>query len=151
MQDPTKLYEEQLQISCVDLLNIWKAQGLLRFAHVPNGEERHPAVAAKLQAMGVSPGFPDLIILFPATAGHAALTIFVELKSPTGTLKGNQIDWRDWLEPGGFAWALVRSLDQLKTLLDPHLSRVRSQRPGLAVTRQKRERQSGRIVPAGRT
>ena len=42
-----------------------------RLAAVPNGGQRHPAVAAKLKAEGVRKGFPDMMLLKPSAATSA--------------------------------------------------------------------------------
>lgn len=44
--------------------------------HIPNGGHRHPAVAAKMKALGVVPGVPDLHI--------PAWKLWVEMKRAKG-------------------------------------------------------------------
>lgn len=52
----------------------------LMFA-VPNGGDRHPAVAAKLKAEGVKAGVPDIFLPVPRNGYHG---LFIELKELKG-------------------------------------------------------------------
>ena len=66
-----------------------------RFFHCPNGEWRAPRAAAKLKAMGVLPGVPDLILLGPRTYTTKHI-YFLEFKLPGGKLSDAQEDFRVW-------------------------------------------------------
>jgi len=106
--------ESALQSACIDLLAVYERQGILTYTAIPNGsvlagDERQRAIQMnKLKATGLRPGFPDLMIILP---GKVA---FAELKSDKGVLSPAQIGWRDALERMGFAWRLVRTLDEMK-------------------------------------
>jgi hypothetical protein len=76
--------EYQLQIQIVDLLRLAVLPGW-EWAHIPNGELRDKRTAARLQAMGVKPGWPDLIFLSPMGAFHG-----LELKRRGKTLSDEQ-------------------------------------------------------------
>ena len=52
---------------------------------IPNGGQRHPAVAAKLKAEGVTPGIPDLMLTIPVAPYHG---MFIEMKSRGGIARG---------------------------------------------------------------
>ena len=65
---------------------------------VPNGGQRHIAVAAKLKAEGVRAGVPD-ICLPVARGGYHAL--YVELKAPKGRCSPAQIEWQGKLSAAG--------------------------------------------------
>lgn len=62
---------------------------------VPNGGDRHPAVAAKLKAEGVRSGIPDIFLDVPRQGWHG---LRIELKalggngSAPGSLKPEQLD-----------------------------------------------------------
>jgi hypothetical protein len=60
--------------------------------HVPNGELRDKATAAKLQRMGVKPGVPDIWLPVPAP-GHGYVGLVMELKTASGALSPVQADW----------------------------------------------------------
>ncbi len=82
---------------------------LLRWCfHVPNGEKRDKATAARLQSMGVRRGIPD--ILFPVlnqqTIDGKPVCFFVglaiELKSANGRTRPAQREWLAQLEVYGW-------------------------------------------------
>lgn len=81
-------------------LNVHDYPELKWLHHSPNGGSRHKGEAAKLKAMGVRPGFPDLFLPL-CRKNHAGL--FIELKRPEsvgkkkGTNQGNQDEWREYL------------------------------------------------------
>ena len=71
----------------------------VRIYATPNGGHRHPAVAAKLKATGVSPGVPDLCV--------PAWRLWIEMKRiKGGTLSAEQKDWIEYLE-GVDYWCIV--------------------------------------------
>ena len=82
---------------------------------VPNGGDRHPAVAAKLKAEGVKAGVPDY--LMPVPSGDY-IGLAVELKTMTGSASREQKDWLQALRAAGWraevckgwesAWAVTR-------------------------------------------
>jgi len=86
-------------------LNYDKYPELKWLTHIPNGGSRNKAEAAKLKAMGVSPGFPDLFL--PIKRGRYS-GLFIELKRPNsmgkkaGKSSAEQIAWRDHLYSQGY-------------------------------------------------
>ncbi|SMF96058.1 VRR-NUC domain-containing protein [Methylomagnum ishizawai] len=72
---------------------------------IPNGGDRHPAVAARLRAEGVRPGVPDLCLPVPRGGFHG---LWIELKAPQeagsrpGALEPGQLDWLDALNAHGY-------------------------------------------------
>ena len=67
---------------------------------IPNGGDRHPAVAAKLQAEGVQPGVPDL---FLPVARHGYHGLFLEMKrTKGGVVSVYQADWHAELRAQGY-------------------------------------------------
>ena len=69
------------------------------------GDRRAKARQAILVGMGVHPGFADLIVL------SEGRVLFLEVKSKTGRLSPAQKTFRNAVQAQGFAWALVRSVD----------------------------------------
>jgi len=69
---------------------------------------------AILQGIGVHAGFADLIVL------SKGRVLFLELKSTKGRLSPSQQAFRDAVQAQGFAWALVRSLDDALGALADH-------------------------------
>lgn len=90
--------EEQEQAAVIE----WAAYSQGKFPelrylmHIPNGEERHPAVAAKLKKMGVKPGVPDLFLPVARGGWHG---LFIEMKRKHGgRLSEKQVEWLKALE-----------------------------------------------------
>jgi hypothetical protein len=78
--------------------------------HVPNGEERHVAVAVKLKEMGVRPGVADVIMFGRGVA------LAIELKTPDGELSENQEGFRDaWVRAGG-RHEIARNLGEFRAI-----------------------------------
>lgn len=75
------------------------------------GGQSGRARQAILSGMGVCPGFSDLIVL------SEGRVLFLELKSKTGRLSPAQERFRDQVQAQGFAWAMVRSIDEVLAAL----------------------------------
>lgn len=102
--------ERDFQIAVEAFLRLaWPAD--LPYTHIPNGELRHPAVAALLKRMGVKPGWSDFIFVMP-DATLAAL----ELKR-SASLSTPQKSFRDAIKALGARYAVVRTLDEVETTL----------------------------------
>jgi hypothetical protein len=71
------------------------------------GGQSGRARQAILSGMGVCPGFSDLIVL------SEGRVLFLELKSKAGRLSQAQERFRDLVQAQGFAWAMVRSIDEV--------------------------------------
>lgn len=84
--------------------------------HSPNetgdGSEAARKRQAVLVGMGVFPGFADVVVL------ARGRVLFLELKSPTGSLSDDQKEFRRRVWAQGLPWALVRSLDDAADALD---------------------------------
>jgi hypothetical protein len=104
---------------------------------VTGGDRPGKLRQAILVGMGVFPGFADLIVL------SGGRVLFLEVKSRTGRLSPSQVSFRDAVQAQGFAWALVRSVDDALSALADHGFTTRAQ----MINAQRRERtkpQSGR-------
>lgn len=77
---------------------------------VPNGGDRHPAVAAKLRAEGVKPGVPDLHLPVPRGAYHS---LYIEMKRVKGgTVTAEQRAWHKNLRLQGHLVEVCRGADE---------------------------------------
>jgi hypothetical protein len=93
-----------------------------RLAAVPNGGQRHIAVAAKLKAEGVRKGFPDMMLLKPV-GGHFGL--FIELKRVKGgSVSPEQTDWLEWLAQQGFMTAVCKGADEARKTIRNYLGEI---------------------------
>ena len=94
--------EHEEQVALMHLVEIhkgrWPELGLL-FA-VPNGGDRHPAVASKLKAEGVKKGVPDLCLPIPRGGYHG---LYIELKrQKKSQISPEQIAWLQALNGQGY-------------------------------------------------
>jgi VRR-NUC domain len=81
---------------------------------VTSGDRRAKVRQAILVGMGVHAGFTDLIVLSDGRV------LFLEVKSKTGRLSPAQETFRDAVRAQGFAWALVRSVEDALAALADH-------------------------------
>lgn len=109
--------EADLQRQIVRTLRVVLPKGSV-VHHCANEQPGDDAAARKRQAilvgMGVHPGFADLIVI------SSGRVLFLEVKSRKGTLRPEQAAFRDDVMRQGFAWALVRSLDDALAALREH-------------------------------
>lgn len=76
--------------------------------HIPNGGYRTDSEAAKLKAMGVVPGTPDLHI---PIAKHGFASLYIELKTLDGDLRPDQRKQIPILRKLGNKVVLLRTFD----------------------------------------
>ena len=76
---------------------------------VPNGGDRHPAVAAKLKAEGVRPGVPDIVLPVPRGGFHG---LFIEMKSDKGRASHDQLKYISTLNRNGYYAMVCRGFDE---------------------------------------
>jgi|SRR5262245_45606472 len=107
--------EFSLHVLIADTLRRWIVPGWL-FTHMPMGELRQPITAARLKRMGVTPGWPDFLLLAP----HRGGAHWLELKRPGsgGRLTDEQAEFGYWCGANGYPHAIVttypEALDVLK-------------------------------------
>jgi hypothetical protein len=71
MKPPTRSeHDEQVALFKMIRLYSIKHPALKNAFAIPNGGQRHKAVAAKLKAEGVSPGYPDIALDWPSRDYH---------------------------------------------------------------------------------
>lgn len=109
-----KVKESQIQTAFFNWVRIqekhdWRFR--LIFA-VPNGGQRHPAVAAKLKREGVRAGVPDVLILAPGHyAGREYPGAVIEFKAGRNKLTEDQDATIRTLDKAGYLVSLMRSTD----------------------------------------
>jgi hypothetical protein len=84
-----------------------------KFTHLPMGEYREQATAAKLYRMGVTAGWPDFLFCGPGQA-----VFWLELKRPDcGRLSDPQIEMRAHLVACGFSYLVTDDVkDAVETM-----------------------------------
>lgn len=98
--------EDDLQKAVAYYLDI---RGFIWF-HPPNGGLRNKREAAKLKAMGVKPGVPDIVILDPQ--------IVIELKIGNNKPTPSQESWLKTFKALGWQAHVCRSLDEVVEILE---------------------------------
>jgi len=96
--------------------------------HSPNGGRRDAFTGAQMKALGVKPGFPDLIL--PARAGDST-GLIVEMKSDTGRASDAQKEWIEHFKAQGWETTIARSASEARTILCEYLGITTDSAPAL--------------------
>ena len=72
---------------------------------------------AQLKAMGVMPGWPDILIMSPGPMVEGTLLIGIELKAAKGRASDAQIDMQARFRNNGATYEICRSLNEVVTVL----------------------------------
>ena len=89
-----------------------------RVVHTHAGTRVVCSGGARLKALGMQPGFPDLFLAVPSRGMHG---LFIEMKSETGRLEPSQREMLALLSEQGYATAICRSLDDFCHVVDSYL------------------------------
>ena len=105
--------EYQLHCAVADTIRRWIMPGCI-YTHIASGERRDQITAARLKRMGVTPGFPDLILFGP----HGEVCA-IELKADNGRLSEAQAAVKRHLEQAGHGYLCSSDYrDVIKKLKD---------------------------------
>lgn len=102
--------ESELQIQLVARVKRCKVDGLL-YLHVPNGLWTTARGGGRLRAMGLKPGFPDMLFALPGRV------LVLELKAIDGELREAQVLARKEVIGVCWGWAMRRDLESATALL----------------------------------
>lgn len=111
--------EDQLQKALVQWLDTCVQPGELIFTHIPSGEKRDVKTGARLKAMGLRRGWPDM--LFVLKDGTVA---FCELKRKGASLDNAQKEFRSYLAQIGWRggneppYLCARSVEEVAAWLE---------------------------------
>lgn len=105
--------ETSFHISVVSFLKLAVSPEDAIFFHPANGEVRDIRTAAKLKAMGLLAGVPDLVFILPN-----GLCAFLELKAPGGKLSQTQKAFRTKAEAMGCKYAVAYKMEDVVTALE---------------------------------
>lgn len=106
--------EDQLQAKCFQWAHNTYPQirGLL--FSVPNGGTRHAREAMTLKATGLTPGIPDLLLVWPVLIG-------IELKLPTGIISDAQHKIHERWQAAGIEVHVCRSFEDFQAVIIAHV------------------------------
>ena len=123
--------EDSIQMSCVSWFRIAHPELVRLLHHSANEGKRTTRIVhthagtrvvcsggARLKAMGMQTGFPDLFLAVPRRGMHG---LFIEMKSETGRLEPSQREMLALLSEQGYATAVCRSLDDFQHVVDSYL------------------------------
>ena len=102
-------HQEQAALMQMCRLHEKKYPGLELIHAIPNGGQRHIAVAAKLKAEGVKAGIPDIFLPVPRGNAHG---LYVELKAKGGKVSDAQRDMLAALSKQGYACLVAYGWEQ---------------------------------------
>ena len=91
---------------------------LAMLAAVPNGGLRHKAVAAKLRAEGVKPGYPDVLLDVPRKPWHG---LRIEMKKEGGRVSAHQEEWIARLGACGYLATVCYGWDEARSVIERYL------------------------------
>ena len=123
--------EDSIQMSCVSWFRVAHPELARLLHHSANEGKRTTRIVhthagtrvvcsggARLKAMGMQTGFPDLFLAVPRRGMHG---LFIEMKSATGRLEPSQREMLALLSEQGYATAVCRSLDDFQDVVDSYL------------------------------
>lgn len=111
-------HEHQVCVAAWAALSSKQRPELDYLVAIPNGGARHKAVAGKLKAEGVRPGYPDLALNVARGGFHG---LFIELKSLTGRASPQQNEWLARLNAAGNYAVVCKGWLSAKECLENYL------------------------------
>jgi hypothetical protein len=93
--------ERAVHLGVAQYLNLRRAV----WFHTPNGGSRNVVEAARMKALGVKPGIPDVIVIAPCLC---ALELKRERRSST---TDSQLAWLEAFAAAGFKVAVAKGID----------------------------------------
>lgn len=90
---------------------------------IPNGGDRHFAVAAKLKASGVKRGVADLFLAWPVRVAGVIDRpgLYIEMKFGKNKLSTDQVDWKNRLIAAGYAYWVCYSWKEAANVIIEYL------------------------------
>lgn len=86
--------------------------------HSPNGGKRDAFTGAQMKALGVKPGFPDLILPVCSRDHHG---LVIEMKSETGRVSLEQNVWLAHFAAQKWEIGIARSAQEARTIICRYL------------------------------
>ena len=117
--------EHNIQRSCVTWFRLQCRDLTPCLFAVPNGQRRSRFEQAEKKAEGMVAGVADMLLLVPNRQYHGLCIEFKHDKTATADKtyqSKEQKAWEQAVTAQGYAYAVVRSFDQFKQLIDEYLN-----------------------------
>jgi hypothetical protein len=114
---PTEFMEQKALFDWAAIAERYYPELCMMF-HVPNGGSRNQIEAKHLKISGVKSGVPDIFLPVPRGNVHG---LWIEMKSETGTLSGQQRSWMTALREYGYSVAICFSAEEAMQIIKLYL------------------------------
>lgn len=107
--------ESEIQSQIIDYLTILENQGKLFFQrtnNIPVSQMRNGKRVFRKMAKGQKKGFPDIVVIFKRKF------VGIEVKTEKGRMSKEQKTMQQLVEKNGGIYKVVRSVDDVKNLLE---------------------------------
>lgn len=134
LRETMKNYEEsRLQQQCVAWFRAQYPQYAMLLTHPINEGSGHSAADRKRQgihkAEGAVAGVPDLLLFMSAVCdGITYFGLGIEMKTRKGSQSHEQKDFQKMFENAGYWYAIVRSLDEFRRIVNDWIANVDADR-----------------------
>ena len=126
--------ESDIQIQCVRVFRTHFRQYANDLFSIPNGArvggkigaDGFPVAAKILKAEGMTAGVSDLLFAVPM---HGFAGLFIEMKSPVGSLSGDQRDFLKRRAAVGYAVEVCKSIDEFIDVVTAYINGTFRQLP----------------------
>ncbi len=109
--------EHQLQAACIAWYDK-NVKDIITFA-IPNGGKRSKKVAQEMKEEGVRKGVFDLFMVY---ANHGYNGLFIEMKTPTGTLSKDQKSFMLYCQRHNYKCVVAKTIEQFQHEIRAYLT-----------------------------
>jgi hypothetical protein len=106
--------ESRLQSACVQWFRLQYPHYASHLFAIGNGVPANARQGAIRKREGSVPGVADLFLMVPTGNLHG---LFIEMKTPTGTVSQAQKDFRDRATDAGYCHSTCRSIEQFMAVI----------------------------------
>lgn len=110
--------EDEIQMTCVNHFRYRYTRYFRLLFHPQNEGNGDRKKGARMKAMGVQAGAPDLMLLVPRNGYHG---LGIEMKTEKGRQSDSQKDYQKLMEEQGYKYAVCRSLEEFMDVCHDYL------------------------------
>lgn len=123
--------ESQIQIAAIKILRqvlppkfphlcpVIDGEAKIPVHSTPNEGRRNPVNGKRMKDMGMQAGIPDLAVMVPCGGYHG---MWIEVKTPNGPIRKNQVAWLDFYMYYGYKCLVARSVDEIVSAVVDYLT-----------------------------